>query len=502
MDNYFSTGVISCEGCTTSGVFLVAMGAAFTKIFGFSFDLLRGLIILFGALSVAFTYLLTKELTKNTKLSLVASFFLLANPIFFNISHLFITDVPFLFFVVLSVYLVLKGLREHNSKYLIFSALASSAAIFLKQTGMIIPFAILLYVLISNRKLLRNPYVLVAIFLPAILFGAFVLNEIATTGNYYSQEFDVKSPLGFSKEGLYNTWGTLIYLGFFFLPLAYISYKYLKNKIFLGALVFFAISVIVASVFFSGLFPQTASMPYLENILNKNGLGTITLPGQEGKSNILPEWLWTFITIASIISASVIATEILSRIRKKNFNTPEFFLILVVASLLLTVLLKNGAFFDRYLTLFIPLLSFIFVGKLAKSKLLFSLSIIFLAALFALSLIGTLDYINWNEARWQEVSLLESQGIPKESINGGFEFCLYNYGMQHQYEYWKRVGIFDSEGIRPHNWGFCPGQDYIISFSKSPEDLQTDRSYAVEKERDVCLIDNFICSKMYVLKAI
>lgn len=104
IQNFFETGAISCEGCTTSGILLISFGAVLTKLFGFSFALLRDLTIVLGSLSVAVSYLILKEVTKKWKLSLLASLFLLANPIFYNLSHLFMTDVPFLFFLLLSIY--------------------------------------------------------------------------------------------------------------------------------------------------------------------------------------------------------------------------------------------------------------------------------------------------------------------------------------------------------------------------------------------------------------
>lgn len=504
VNNFFETGIIACEGCTTSGTLLVGMGVFLTEIFSFSFTVFRILVIIFGALSVSISYLLIREVTKSDKYSILASVFLLANPIFFNTAHLFMTDIPFLFFSLLSIYFATRGIKLNDPRQFIFSAITISAAIFLRQIAIAIPFGILIYFLISNRKMLRSVPILISIFLPAIILGVFMLNQLQATGFFYSQEFDVKNPFGISAGSVYNTWSSLIYFGFFFMPIAYVSYKYLRRKFFIGSLVFFAITAIGANMFLSDAFPQTSQMPYLGNIMNVNGIGAINIPGQDAKSNFFSIPFWIFVTIVSIISASVIATKIIYKIREKNIRTPEFFLIIIMGTLLLTVLTKTGAFFDRYIIIFIPLLAFIFVDELKKSRTLFMLSIAAIIFLFSFSIVGQLDYIKWNEVRWQEISNLQAQGIREEMINGGFEFCLYNYGMNIQYEYWREIGVFDFDGVRPHDWKFCPGDDYIISFSESPQDFLsvTNRNYVIEKEVEYCSAGRLICDKLFVLKAI
>lgn len=501
VNKFFETGVITCDGCTTSGVLLVSMGIASAKIFGFSFEALRYIVVLFGILSVAVTYLLLKEITKNRKLSLLGSMFLLANPIFYNTSHLFTTDVPFLFFVVLSVFFAVKAISGKQQRYFLFCALSVSAAILLRQFAIAIPAGILIYYLLSNRKMILRPPVITAILLPILVMGVFVLNQIQATGKYYSQEFDVKNPVGLSKEGVYYFWSTSIYSGFFFAPLAFVSYRYIRNKTFLGLLIFFAATAIAAALFLAGSFPQTGSMPYLGNILNKNGLGTVTIPGQEGKAEYFPQTFWILVTAISIVSVSVIFTEIISKVRKINFRGPEFFLIVIVGIFLLSALTKVGGFYDRYTLVFIPLLGFVLLEKL-RSKTLQKISIAFLMLLVSFSFVAELDYVNWDKVRWQEISELESQGAQKENINGGFEFCLYNYGMKHVYDYWKQIGVFDSPGIRPHDWKFCPGDQYVISFSENPKDLASEKRYVTQKTVDYCLYGNFLCGRIFVLKAI
>lgn len=501
VNNFFETGVIGCDGCTTSGTLLVSMGIVLTKLFGFDFSAFRYIIILFASLSVGVSYLLLKEITKNAKLSFLASFFLLVNPIFFVMSHLFTTDVPFLFFVILSTYLAVKGIKEKDYKYFVLCAISTSAAIFLRQYAAAIPAAILIYFLISDRKSLKKIPVLLSIFLPIALLGVYTLDQILTTGQYYSQGFETRSPFGISRDGLFYFWSTVIYFGFFFMPLAFVAHRYVKNKIFLGTLTFLAVTAIGASLLLSSSLPQTESMPYLKNTLNKDGLGAVTIPGEEGKNEYFPDSFWFFVTAVSIISASIISTEIISRVRKKKFGAPEFFLIILIAVFLLTIITRGGGLYDRYIMVFVPLLAFIFVDKLKSSKTLVAVSIAVLVVMFSFSFIGNLDYVNWSSVKWNEITKLQSDGVAKENISGGFEFCLYNYGMKYVDDYWKSLGIYNSPGVRPHDWKFCPSDDYVISFSERPRYFVSDKTYETERKVGYCLYGNFVCDEIFVLKS-
>jgi 4-amino-4-deoxy-L-arabinose transferase-like glycosyltransferase len=499
---FFDNGVFTCDGCTTSGTLLVAIGIIITKIFGFDFTAFRYLIILFGSLSVGFSYLLIKEITNKPKLSFLASFFLLVSPIFFVMSHLFTTDVPFLFFIVLAAYLAVKAIKSKDTKYFLFCAIATSAAIFLRQYAIAIPAAILIYFLISDRKFLKKIPVIISIILPIILFGAYSLDQILTTGQYYSQGFETRSPISISKDSVYYFWSTLIYLGFFFIPLAFLSHRYLKNKTFIAITIFLGVTAIGASLLLSTILSQTESMPYLKNIMNKNGLGVITIPGEEGKNNYFPDTFWFFVTALSILSSSILLTEIFSKIKKRNFAGPEFFLLIIVGIFLLSIITRGGGLYDRYIMLFIPLIALIFVEKISTSKILIPISIAALVIMFSFSFVGYLDYVNWSSVKWDAISKLESEGAPKEEITGGFEFCLYNYGMKYVDDYWKSIGIYNSPGIRPHDWKFCPGDDYVISFSENPKYFVSDKTYETLRKVSYCLFDDIACDEIFVLKSV
>lgn len=495
--NFADSGKLACEGCTTSGLFHVLIAGILIKYFGFKFYVLRLLVAIFAAFSVGLTFLIIKKITADNFFPALISLTLLSNPIFFNLSSLYMTDIPFLFFSLLSIYLIFLGLEKGNSNYFILMSIFSSLNIFIRQTAFLIPASFFLFLLLFQRKQLENNKVLISIILPILFFILFFIIQKTQTGVFYSQEFDVKNPLGFSLSGIFHFWSSLIYLGFFFLPAFILILNRWREKPVLFILILFIIPALILNLpSFQSL--NLKSMPYLTNILHKSGLGAITIPGISDKSNILPEYVWIIITLLSIISLAVIFEK---AIRSFFFSKVSYqhYILLLSFAFLFFIIIKRGAFFDRNLIIFIPLLGFLFTNEIKTKKHFIFLFSVFLFFSFSYSLLGQLDYLEWNRARYTAINNLIESGIALDEINGGFEYCLFHYGMKFQYDYWKKIGVFDSEDYRPHDWQFCPRSDYIISFSESPQDFQN-QNYKTYKPINYCVFKNFHCDNLYILK--
>lgn len=499
---YLETGHITCDGCTVSGTLLVSIGSLMSAVFGFGFATLRYFVIATAAASVVLTYFTLRKTGGKEKASLIVAAFLLVNPVFFNMSHLFTTDVPFLFLVTLSSYLGVSAIKEKSGAKFLMCGAAASAAVLMRQFGLAIPVALAAYAMFADRRLLRDKTFLASVLLPIVVMGAFTLSQIQSTGKYYSQEFDVKNPVGIGHEGLYYFWGTVIYVGLFFAPLAVYSHRYLGKNLFRAIACFLALTALGAWMLLSPSVPQAESMPYLGNILNKYGLGTVNMLGDYGKEPVLPGWVWSVITAISIAAASVMSFEVLSKARQRKLPGPEAFLLIMVGIFLLSALSKVGGFYDRYIMVFVPLLSFIMLQRLEANGRLFVPCLVFVLLMGAFSFVMQLDYLSWENARWGAIADLNDRGVRSDQINGGFEYCLYVYGMQHQYEYWKEQGVYDYPGIRHHDWMFCPGQEYLISFSDKLRETDLYPSYSLYRTYPYCLSPGFLCDAVYVLKTI
>ncbi|HVZ67715.1 MAG TPA: phospholipid carrier-dependent glycosyltransferase [Patescibacteria group bacterium] len=92
----------------------------------------RGTIILFGALSIILVWILAKILKINEKLSILL---FSLTPVFLIVSGYFKYDVPFMFWTLLSIVLLLKYSKNQNSLTYLIAGITSAMALSTKITG-------------------------------------------------------------------------------------------------------------------------------------------------------------------------------------------------------------------------------------------------------------------------------------------------------------------------------------------------------------------------------
>jgi hypothetical protein len=94
-----------------------------------------------------------------------------------------------------------------------------------------------------------------------------------------------------------------------------------------------------------------------------------------------------------------------------------------------------GAFFDRYVLGLVPFALALVVSANDEtpdasseasspgrsSRVASILAPLALAAMFAFSVPATHDYLAWQRVRWEGVARVESRGVAREAIHGGFE---------------------------------------------------------------------------------
>src|SRR5687767_8753152 len=88
------------------------IGAAFSKVFGFSFETLRLSTLFMGWLGLVGAYTLCRAAGATVLLAAFATFVVAFNPIYLNLSYTFMTDVPFVALTVWSVALFLIGMQR------------------------------------------------------------------------------------------------------------------------------------------------------------------------------------------------------------------------------------------------------------------------------------------------------------------------------------------------------------------------------------------------------
>lgn len=428
-------------------------GAFVSSILGYSHASLIIGTRLLGILGVVASYLLFRRFV-NSRLAFLGALTVLVNPFYVDLSNTFMTDVPRFAFSMVAVYLLFRGIETKNFVYLASGSVASLAAFWVRQPGlMAIAGVILYYFLTDRKKLLERRNALFFFVLPA---ASLVL--------WFYWYFFVHGPsdciAGFFTVGL-NVPRTIgrgaLLLGYMLLPVAILclmnAKSVWKNFMSLGAVRKTFVALLIVSMLGWLLYlnlAQSETIFYNYSLISHRGFGPTYNIISGDKTNLLfPEWLWTLITPLSIITTVSLTVYALRDVKdKKNLLLLSF----VAAEILGFLFVRH--FFDRYMLVLLPMLTVFLLRSLREHKhgQNFLLASIVLFGLF--SWYGVHEYAAWNEARWEGIEYLLASGVPEESIDGGFEYNARFF-----------EGCVTNRAVRWHGWGYSLSDAYVVSYS-------------------------------------
>jgi len=457
----------------------VFWGAMFCLPFGFSFTALRFSTLSMGLIGIFATYALLRQAKANRPIAFFGSLLVAVNPLYFELSNTFMTDVPFFAITMLSFLLLIRGIHGRKIELLAGTLTACIAAL-IRQLGIVIGLSFAFAYLAKNRFTKKS--ILTAL-LPTVLIAATLIAYQVWLQSAHGLPAAYNAPTLRLLNSLKMPFGvmtaffgmravaTLMYLGLFLLPLLIMLIPYQwksasrrERLCSVFALSAFAVAV-MAVLMWKGRF-----MPLLGNILFDTGLGPATLrdvsilrlPHLPGA----PKTLWLVITVVSIAGAAILLHNLFSTIvqlfhwrRKTEFVSDKWPIALVVSACALYFIPMGITwFFDRYLIFFLPLLMLIVLNVRNPVRLHISRWSVFIAAAILVfygtfTLAATHDYLSWNRARWQALRYLtEEANISHRNIDGGFEFNGW-YGYNPKYR-----------PSRDKSWWWVNNDDYIISF--------------------------------------
>lgn len=128
---------------------------------------LRFMHALMGVLTGLITFLITRELTGSWRAGALSFVILTLSVQFFANTHYASPEIPFTFFITLSLYLWLLSYRRKNLTFLVLAFISSSFAILVKgPAGFVLPAGVVfLYLLFTDaRELLKLRYYFLSLF--------------------------------------------------------------------------------------------------------------------------------------------------------------------------------------------------------------------------------------------------------------------------------------------------------------------------------------------------
>jgi hypothetical protein len=439
-------GVFQPTGWTTMPLLTHTLwGALFCLPFGFSFIALRFSTLILAWVGILGTYLLLKQVRAPHSLAFMAALIVAVNPIYFALSHTFMTDVPFTTFTILALLFLTRPLQIESGLHLALGIFFATAAVLCRQLGLVVPIAFALTYLI--KKGLSLPALLraglpVVIGLSALLgFEHWLKISTGLSPMYGREILSDRTPeniIDLLSVVAGNGLQTLVYLGLFLLPLMLLLphfFKGMENRVARFSAIIFVIAATLA-IFLPGQF-----MPLSRNILTVGGIGPVTLrdvyllglPHEPALSLVF----WIPLTVIGILSGALILAWVIFLTRQTIINSSHLKDSdnrIVAVFLLSAYLIYAGfiiafhSFFDRYLLPLIPLLCATITGSIGAFRFHPRPVVIGLAALLIclysfFSITATRDYLTWHRIRWEALRVLvEIEHIPPSKIDGGFEF--------------------------------------------------------------------------------
>ncbi len=394
----------------------ILYGAGLVKTFGFSFSLLRISTLVFMLATIVLFFLLLKKITKNNVMSFIGTLILWLNPMVYNLSFTFMTDIPALFLLMSAMYLYLKGFEEQKPIHLFWASLLCIAGMFTRQTNILLLAAAGLYSL-TQLKHISFKNLLWSFGIP-IIFGGLIYVWLGFNGllpqNLNSHGIEgIGRLLGHIKWWLFYI---PMYLGLFLFPIT--AGWIIKNKkqwkskqlwILIGGFVLLALFI-----------RQTyhLQLPYVINMISLFGLG----PMHDVLEGVLtPIWsskIWGLITILAAASAGVLIYLLTKK--KINVNDTSF---ITIFGLLYAIPLLVVEGFDRYLIPLIVVMIILLFEKIQTTELSKIMTMLSIGVFAIFSISQTQFYMNWNQARWELANdLFNNQGIKAAQIDAGYEW--------------------------------------------------------------------------------
>jgi hypothetical protein len=436
----------------------VMWGSLFVSLAGFSYTVLRISTIVLAAVGLVATYLAGREVGLTRAGAAGVAGLLAINPVFVSLANSFMTDVPFVSLMMVSLFFLVRGLKHHHRACLWAGWVTVLAASLIRQVGLALPVGLVVAAAIKDgigrRWLVRFVVPATIVLLTVMLaYPQFLKATSALPPNYLGSTDNVKMVLGHlahlrlgaAKPIIKGVAYGLMHLGLWMLPFLVLTFpRWSGGETHRARFAVVGALGGIATVATAGLWCCGMLMPLGPggSILADFGLGVYDLAGQRSGA---PSWFWIAITwasafgAASIVLASVqVGGRALATIRSGQARQSLWLATFLLVSLVLyysPFCISYHAWFDRYLLPAMALLVLLLAAEplgairvpqpVPVTSTLISTVLALLYLGFAVA--ATHDSLAWNRQRWAATASLIARGATSpDDIQGGFAFNRYH----------------------------------------------------------------------------
>lgn len=436
----------------------VVWGYLFVKIFGFSFFVLRLSTWVSMCIGIFSFYKLSEKLSGSKHKAVLAAAVLLFNPIYYNMSNTFMTDVNFLTLVILGVHVVYSFIEAPSSAKVLFVLLISIVITLLRQYGIVIPVAfVVVTLLIKEKRWLWFCLGLAVLVITYYIFHQYELYlksyltqwsayKFSSAINPASQEFWNKMWYGISTR--YKIVLIHVFFHTFMFTAAFLPAVVKQHKWWTTLLVF--VPSYAGAWFLYDGYPLQVGNVFLDTVVGTDTTyETLTGTYIDGPHFFVRSIEKIIDFFKPLLIAAGFSTEILHLIKKRESkNTAQSkiflgFVFLVLVGYLVLILITDS-FFDRY-QLPIIFLSLVLFAKLSVHyQMQWKLAVPFLAVWLYISIAGTHDYFALNNEKWGIIrELIDKEKVKPLKIHGTFEHVCWNEGNNADFWAFASLHTFD-----------------------------------------------------------
>ncbi len=338
---------------STSLLFQIVWGLTFTKLFGLSILSLRMSTLCLNFLGVCALSSLLKGLKVSIFYRCLAILLLLFNPIYFDLSNSFMSDVQYTSLSLLTIYFYFKGMKEDRSLHLVLGSVFASCSFLTRQLGIFIFLSVAFY-LYLNRKKFTVAHVIFALLLPAGTLFSYAYWYANGGATWHQKQLAISNslsqfatPLAFLPELILRAFQFSTTLGLFLFPLLAIHavFGQPQKREFMIYLAWIMITLLAISL--QIMMGKSSVLPILDGLL------------AHGNSGSLSGGFWIAITLlgylGNVLFGSFLTKQYLMARRRFDFSSQTTIIGLYLAAVFAFSLFHFHVF-DRYLTPLLPYL--------------------------------------------------------------------------------------------------------------------------------------------------
>jgi hypothetical protein len=479
-------GPDASRGGGPSLVAQLAWAGAVTWVLGDSLTALRVSVLTLGVIGSAGLMMLLRSLGTAPWISFLGALALAANPLFLSQSFTFMTDVPFVTFLILALLCLQVGLKNARWSLVTLGLFLSLLATLTRQLGIVVPLGLVIGSLFhpGGRSLGRGRTVFLALGIGVLpwLGYEFLLSHLGSSPvSQHSVVHDIFRQAvekGFSDYLLFVAtqfcWA-FGYVAFLVSPVVMLCFRsFMGSRAFRVALVLSAGGFLLSEAALLAGFLNPPVLLY-RNVLVDFGIGPILLKDTYilgiQRLSAMPQWLYVacaWWTLVAGVGLGVMTVSFLRGLSPKGSpgdrERNEFFplVLLVTGSAYLGIILISG-FHDRYL---IPLCAIVIVWILSRhahrprtgpSAGGAALALASLVPVAIFGVLATRDFMEFK--RHQKMAhdfLVNELRMDPCRVDGGFEFNGY-----HCYD----PGFRPAEGL---SWWWVREERYLMALGEIP----------------------------------